>query len=477
MPKVYIPSPLRQFVDDQRTVDLPGETVGEVVAALAASYPAVRTHLFDDADTLRSFVNVFVNEDDIRILQGLATPVTERDEVSLVPPIAGGSGAAAALPALDRDEVLRYSRHLILPEVALAGQQRLKAASVLIVGAGGLGSPQALYLAAAGVGRIGIVDFDMVDVSNLQRQILHKTSMVHRPKLESAVATLAEINPHVEVVAHETRLTSGNALDIARDYDIIIDGTDNFPTRYLVNDVCVLLGKPNVYGSIFRFEGQASVFWPGKGPCYRCLYPEPPPPGMVPSCAEGGVLGVLPGVIGCIQATEAIKIILGEGDLLIGRLMLYDSLAMRFRELRLERNPACPICGDAPSITELVDYEGFCGVQSPAMDTGALARDEIGPEALKQKLARGGVFLLDVRKPFEWDICRIEGAALIPLDELPGRLGEVDGSREVIAYCRSGVRSREALDLLHRAGYASACHLKGGIHAWIDAVDPELAKY
>ena len=473
MAKVYIPSPLRAYAGQQSTVDIAGGTVGEVLAALGAEYPELHGHLFEESGELRSFVNIFVNSDDIRMLEKEQTPVTDRDEISLVPPIAGGSGNGS----LSREEVTRYSRHLILPEVTMAGQEKLKAASVLIIGAGGLGSPQAMYLAAAGVGRIGIVDFDRVDVSNLQRQIIHKTSSVNRPKIDSAKETLAEINPHVEVIAHETRLTSENALEIAQDYDIVIDGTDNFPTRYLVNDVCVLLGKPNVYGSIFRFEGQASVFWPGKGPCYRCMYPEPPPPGMVPSCAEGGVLGVLPGVIGVIQATEAIKLILGQGEPLIGRLLLYDSLAMRFRELSVRKNPDCPICGDAPTITELVDYDAFCGVTGAEDAAAGLEQDELGPVELANKLRAGGVFLLDVRKPFEWDICHIDGATIIPLDELPGRLAEVDGTREIIAYCRTGVRSREALDLLHQAGYASARHLKGGIHAWIDEIEPELAKY
>jgi len=476
MAKVYIPSPLRACAGNLDTLEAPGDTVGEVLAALCGQHPELRPHLFEESGALRSFVNIFVNSDDIRLLEAERTPVTDRDEISLVPPIAGGSGADA-LDALDNEEINRYSRHLILPEIALEGQKKLKAASVLIIGAGGLGSPQAMYLAAAGIGRIGIVDFDRVDASNLQRQLLHKTSSVGRPKVASAVETLAEVNPHVEVISHETRLTSENALDILGGYDIVIDGTDNFPTRYLVNDACVLLGKPNIYGSIFRFEGQASVFWPGKGPCYRCLFPEPPPPGMVPSCAEGGVLGVLPGVIGVIQATEAIKLILGKGDPLVGRLLLYDALAMRFRELRVQRNPECPLCGDSPTITALIDYEDFCGVAETAAAGAGDEVDEIDAAELADRLKTGGVFLLDVRKPFEWDICHIEGAAIIPLDELPERLAEVDGTREVIAYCRTGVRSREALDLLHRAGYASAKHLKGGIHAWIDAVEPELAKY
>ncbi len=377
--------------------------------------------------------------------------------------------------SLSKEEISRYSRHLILPEVGMAGQKKLKAARVLIIGTGGLGSPLAMYLAAAGVGRLGLVDFDVVDVSNLQRQVIHSTHQVGRAKLASAKEYILGMNPNVQVDTFETRFTAENALAIAADYDFIIDGTDNFPTRYLVNDVCVLLNKPNVYGSIFRFDGQASVFWAEKGPCYRCLYPEPPPPGLVPSCAEGGVLGVLPGIIGCIQANEALKIILGKGDLLIGRLLLFDALGMKFRELKLRKDPACPICGEHPTIRELIDYEQFCGIVNE--DGQSRNTFDISPSALAKKLENNPIFLLDVREPEEYEICAIPGATLIPLKQLPERLTEIDGSREIVAYCRTGKRSAQAVALLHQAGYASAKNLAGGIHAWADEVDSTFPKY
>lgn len=376
--------------------------------------------------------------------------------------------------SLSPQEMQRYSRHLIMPEVGLDGQQRLKAASVLLIGAGGLGSPLGLYLAAAGVGRLGLVDFDVVDFSNLQRQVLHGTSDVGRPKLHSARDRLQEINPGVRVDLYETRLTSANAMSIFAPYDVVIDGTDNFATRYLVNDACVLLNKPNVYGSIFRFDGQASVFYPGKGPCYRCLYPEPPPPGEVPSCAEGGVLGILPGLIGCIQATEAVKLLIGQGEPLVGRLLLYDALAMNFREFKVKRNPKCPICGDAPTITQLIDYEQFCGVRGePAMTTG-----EMTVEELKARLERGDdLFVLDVRNPPEWQICRLEGATLIPLGDLPTRLGELDRERETVVHCKSGMRSQRAIAFLRQQGFTKLHNLKGGILAWAERIDPTMARY
>jgi len=375
---------------------------------------------------------------------------------------------------LSNEEIRRYSRHLVLPEVALAGQKKLKAASVLVIGAGGLGSPLALYLAAAGIGRLGLVDFDVVDLSNLQRQIIHKNASIGQSKVESARQTLAEINPNVQVETFNTRFTAKNALDIAGDYDILIDGTDNFATRYLVNDTSVLLGKPNVYGSVFRFEGQASIFGTEKGPCYRCLYPKPPAPGLVPSCAEGGVLGILPGIIGLIQATEAIKLILGKGETLAGRLLLYDALSMRFQELKLRKDPNCPLCGEYRSIHALVDYQAFCGAPTAQPDE---APYEISAKELAQKLRTGEVFLLDVREPQEWRIGHIEGAVLIPLRQLPQRLAEIDSTREIIAYCRSGKRTIEALRLLHQAGFTSAKHLKGGLLAWSDEVDPKIPKY
>ena len=375
---------------------------------------------------------------------------------------------------LEPNEIARYSRHLVLPEVGMNGQLALKAASVLCIGAGGLGSPLALYLAAAGVGRLGLVDFDVVDLSNLQRQILHGTSDLGRPKLDSARDRIHDVNPHVAIETHEERLTSANALDILTDYDVIVDGTDNFPTRYLVNDACVLLGKPNVYGSIFRFEGQASVFWAAKGPCYRCLFPAPPPPGLVPSCAEGGVLGVLPGIVGTIQATETLKLITGSGEPLIGRLLLFDALAMRFRELKLKKDPACKLCGEKPEIRELIDYEGFCGVT--AEPTPAPASD-ITPLDLRARIDRGDrLLLLDVRNTEEWDICRIEGATLIPLPQLASRIGELDQSREIVCYCKMGGRSAKAAELLRQAGF-TVQSLNGGILRWAADVEHGMPQY
>jgi adenylyltransferase/sulfurtransferase len=379
---------------------------------------------------------------------------------------------------LSNEEVLRYSRHLIMPEVGMNGQLKLKAAKVLCIGTGGLGSPLAMYLAAAGVGTIGLVDFDVVDFTNLQRQIIHFTSDVGRPKLDSAAEKIHEINPFVEVKKFETRLTSANALEIFKDFDVIVDGTDNFPTRYLVNDACVLTGKPNVYGSIFRFEGQASVFGTKEGPCYRCLYPEPPPPGLVPSCAEGGVLGILPGLVGVIQATEAIKLILGSGNPLIGRLLLVDAMGMKFRELKLRKNPECPACGVNPSVTKLIDYNEFCGIRGEE-STANMSQNlpEISVEELKKKLdAKEDVFVLDVREPHEYQICNI-GGHLIPLGDLPKRVSELDSSKNIVAHCRSGVRSGKAVDFLRQAGFTKVQNLTGGILAWADRIDPKMPKY
>jgi sulfur-carrier protein adenylyltransferase/sulfurtransferase len=377
---------------------------------------------------------------------------------------------------LTKDEILRYSRHLIMPEVGMEGQQRLKAARVLCIGAGGLGSPLALYLSAAGVGTLGIVDFDVVDYTNLQRQIIHSTADVGRKKLDSAAESLKAINPFVNIQTFETRLTSENALELFRDFDIIADGTDNFPTRYLVNDACVLTGKPNVYGSIFRFEGQSSVFATEQGPCYRCLYPEPPPPGLVPSCAEGGVLGILPGLIGVIQATEVIKLILGQGEPLIGRLLLVDALGMKFRELKLRKNPDCPACGTHPTITKLIDYNEFCGIRGEEKPVGT-GVPEIQVEELKRRLDAGeDLFVLDVREPHEYQICNI-GGYLIPLGDLPKRVNELDSSREIVAHCRSGARSAKAVAFLQQAGFKKVHNLAGGILAWADRVDPKVPKY
>jgi molybdopterin/thiamine biosynthesis adenylyltransferase/rhodanese-related sulfurtransferase len=375
---------------------------------------------------------------------------------------------------LTRDEILRYSRHLIMPEVGLEGQERLKGASVLVVGAGGLGSPALLYLAAAGVGRIGIVDCDTVDFTNLQRQVIHGTADVGRSKLESAAKAISAVNPEVQLETHEAVLTSENALEILKCYDIVVDGTDNFPTRFLVNDACVLLGKPNVYGSIFRFDGQATLFAHEDGPCYRCLFPEPPPPGTVPSCAEGGVLGVLPGVIGVIQATEAIKLILGKGETLKGRLLLYDALNMRFREVKIARDPECPVCGENPTITELIDYYEFCGVPGHGVNS-MMFDEEIGPRELANE--RDHVTLIDVREPHEHEINRIQGATLIPLNDLVARANELDTADEIVVYCLMGSRSAEACNLLRQMGFTKVRNLKGGIRAWIDEVDPAQPQY
>ncbi|HEX7086657.1 MAG TPA: molybdopterin-synthase adenylyltransferase MoeB [Vicinamibacterales bacterium] len=383
------------------------------------------------------------------------------------------------MPSLDADEIKRYSRHLILPEVGVEGQKKLKAARVLCIGAGGLGSPVAMYLAAAGVGTIGFVDFDVVDFSNLQRQILHGTSDVGRSKLESARDTIKDLNPNVNVELYNEALTSQNALRIFEGYDVIVDGTDNFPTRYLVNDACVLLGIPNAYGSIFRFEGQASVFGIKDGPCYRCLYPEPPPPGLVPSCAEGGVLGVLPGIVGCIQANETLKLILGIGEPLIGRFLIFDALRMKFRELKLRKDPDCPVCGTNPTVKELIDYEQFCGVgpHAPQAEAGSQS-DEITVTELKARMDRGDdVFVLDVREPHEYEINRIPGSTLIPLGDLPERFPELDANREIITQCKSGVRSARAANFLREHGFKNVKNLKGGILAWVDQVDPSQPKY
>jgi molybdopterin/thiamine biosynthesis adenylyltransferase/rhodanese-related sulfurtransferase len=379
--------------------------------------------------------------------------------------------------ALSKEEVLRYSRHLIMPEVGMEGQLKLKAAKVLCIGTGGLGAPLGVYLAAAGVGRIGLVDFDMVDLTNLQRQILFSTSDVGRPKIEAAADRLRGLNPEIQIDTFETRLTSENALELFKDYDIIVDGTDNFPTRYLVNDACVLLGKQNVYGSIFRFEGQVTVFGAPGGPCYRCLYPEPPPPGLVPSCAEGGVLGVLPGIVGSIQAAEALKLIIGKGEPLIGRLLLFEALEMRFRELKLRKNPECPVCGAHPTVTKLIDYAEFCGIRGEEAPAPQTTVPEIAPRELKARLDRGDdLFILDVREPHEYQICNL-GGHLIPLGDLSRRASELNSSREIVAHCRSGKRSAEAVEFLRKAGFRKVLNLKGGILAWSDEVDPSVPKY
>ncbi|MBI4455212.1 MAG: molybdopterin-synthase adenylyltransferase MoeB [Acidobacteria bacterium] len=478
MPKrVLIPTPLRQYAGKNDSLEVEGKTVGELLSNLASQYGELKNHLFNEEGKLRNFVNIYLNDEDIRYLQKEHTPLKEGDVVSIVPSIAGGSSTTLQPPVeLSNEEIRRYSRHLIMPEVAMEGQKKLKAASVLLIGAGGLGSPSALYLAAAGVGRIGIVDFDVVDFSNLQRQILHSTDDVGKSKLDSARERIRQINPNVQVDVYETRLSSQNALKLFKEYDIIVDGTDNFPTRYLVNDACVLSGKPNVYGSIFRFEGQASIFAASDGPCYRCLYPEPPPPGLVPSCAEGGVLGILPGIVGTIQAAETIKLILGTGEPLVGRLLLFDALQMKFRELKLRKNPECPACG-THEIQTLIDYEQFCGVV-PEQESAGVSPWEITPFELKERLDRGEkIFVLDVREPQEYQICRLPGSYLIPLGELPKRVHELNSADEIVIHCKLGSRSARAVEFLRQAGFRKLKNLKGGIDGWAQYIDPNLPRY
>lgn len=472
--KVMIPTALRQHTDDEDELQLNSRDVKSALQELVTTFPNLRRYLYSDNGRLRNFINIYLNEEDIRYLQGEDTPLKDGDTLMIVPAIAGGSASRDPKSiTFSGSEFARYSRHLIMPEVGLEGQRALKASSVLIIGAGGLGTPSALYLAAAGVGRIGIVDFDNIEKSNLHRQILYSEEDVGKSKAEVAKERLLRVNPNVSIELHKVRLDSSNALDILKDYDIIMDGTDNFPTRYLVNDACVLLGKPNVYASIFRFEGQASVFFAKEGPCYRCLYPEPPPPGLVPSCAEGGVLGVLPGIMGSIQAAEAIDLILGKGTPLIGRLLLFNALEMRFRELKLRKNPECPLCGDNPSVKELIDYEAFCGVKGELN-----SEQELTALTFKQLLDQRGEFvILDVREPFEYEIAHIEGSKLIPLGELPQRVNELDTADQIVVYCHTGQRSAQAVRFLNSMGFKKTKNLKGGIRAWTQQVDSSLQAY
>src|SRR6266849_1153905 len=480
---IVIPTALRNFAAGQSRIELQATTAGEALDQLTSQYAELRRHLYDDKNKLRSFVNVYVNDEDIRHQSGGDTPLKNGDTLMVVPSIAGGAIAqpdvAKELPSLSNEEIARYSRHLLMPEVGLEGQKKLKAASVLAIGTGGLGAPLGMYLAAAGVGRLGLVDFDVVDSSNLQRQIVHGTKDVGRRKVDSARERLADINPHIEIETHDTRLTSENALALFKNYDIIVDGTDNFPTRYLVNDACVLTGKPNVYGSIFRFEGQASVFWAERGACYRCLYPEPPPPGLVPSCAEGGVLGVLPGIVGAIQANETIKLILGIEGSLINRLLLFDALQMKFREFKLRKDPKCPVCGEQPTVKELIDYEEFCGIVPQPQPAVAETLEEITATELHERLTRGDKLqIIDVREPHEFEIARIAGTRLIPLGHVVNRMNEIDPSVETVVHCKGGVRSAKAIEALKLAGYPGRLvNLRGGITAWSDEVDPKVAKY
>jgi len=475
--KILIPTPLRQYTEKNDSVTSKGHTVGEVLQDLTSKYSQLQKHLFNERGELRSYVNIYVNDEDIRYIENTGTQLKENDVISIVPSIAGGNYGAEVLneTKLSNEEILRYSRHLIMPEVGMEGQKKLKAAKVLMIGAGGLGSPLGMYLAAAGVGTLGIVDFDVVDETNLHRQLLHSTNDIGRSKLESAKETINLINPNVDVVTFETRLTSENALDILKDFDVIVDGTDNFPTRYLVNDACVLLGKPNVYGSIFRFEGQVTVFDAKQGPCYRCLYPAPPPPGLVPSCAEGGVLGVLPGIIGSLQALETIKIIIEQGDLLLGRLILFDALKFKFRELKLRKNPSCPICGENPEIHELIDYEQFCGI-TPDDEQGPY-QDQISADELNKKIQNNeDIFILDVREPHEYEISNL-GGYLIPLNDLPNRVNELDSSRELVVHCKVGSRSARAVQFLKKAGFKKVKNLVGGINAWALRIDKTMPRY
>jgi sulfur-carrier protein adenylyltransferase/sulfurtransferase len=517
--KIIIPTALRQYTGGNETMEVWSVTVGDALKKLTDTYPQLKKNIYTDDGNLRSFINIYKGDENIRDLNHFETELKTGDELMIVPSIAGGAETLLGDMEIEtditltNDEIKRYSRHLIIPEFGMAGQKKLKRAKVLMIGAGGLGSPFAMYMAAAGVGKLGIVDYDTVDFSNLQRQILHKTSSVGMSKAQSAKATVTAINPHVEVELYEVPLTSANALDILRDYDVIVDGTDNFPTRYLVNDACVLLGKPNVYGSIFRFEGQVSVFWANsheasngkypEGACYRCLYPEPPPPGLVPSCAEGGVLGVLPGVVGTMQAIETIKLITGIGEPMINRLLLFDALKMKFRELKLRKNKDCAVCSAHPSVTELIDYEQFCGMpahdhhqnserQNVQQDTSSVnisstqsssstmpaQAGEITVTQLKARLDAGEQpFILDVRNQNEYDICRLANSKLIPLSDLPNRLTELDPDKEIIVHCKMGGRSAQAMAFLKQNGFADVKNLTGGIIAWATEVDKSMPTY
>jgi len=476
---VIIPTALRQHTRDEDELQLNARTVSDALKELVTAFPSLRRHLYSESGRLRSFINIYLNEEDIRYKEGESTPLKDGDTLMIVPAIAGGAHAPVDDEAHDSKvsfssgEFARYSRHLIMPEVGLEGQGKLKSSSVLIIGAGGLGTPSATYLAAAGVGRIGIVDFDVIEKSNLHRQVLYSEQDIGKSKADIARQRLLEINPNVSVEVHKVRLDSSNALEILGAYDMILDGTDNFPTHYLVNDACVLLGKPNVYASIFRFEGQASVFYAKEGPCYRCLYPEPPPPGLVPSCAEGGVLGVLPGIMGSIQAAEAIDLILGKGRPLIGRLVLFDALDMTFKELKLRKNPNCSVCGPNPTVTKLIDYEAFCGVEE-----GLGEELEVSPKALKEQIDNGtDVVILDVREPFEYEIAHLANAKLIPLGELAAHVNELDTARPIVVYCHTGQRSSQAVRFLNGLGFKKAKNLRGGIKAWGNEVDPTIQNY
>ena len=464
-----IPSPLRRFTNGEASIEVNGNSVNKVLEELFNAHPDIKGHLIEKNGNLRNFVNIFINGEDVRQKGGLDAEVLEGSDVRIIPSIAGG------LEKLSPEEFIRYSRHLSLPEVGIEGQTKIKSSKVLVVGAGGLGSPVSLYLAAAGIGTIGMVDFDIVDESNLQRQVLFGMDQIGKSKLESAKERLTNLNPHTNYILHETALSSENALDIIKDYDIVVDGTDNFPTRYLVNDACVILNKPNVYGSIYRFDGQISVFNHENGPCYRCLYPSPPPPNLVPSCAEGGVLGVLPGIIGTMQANEALKLILGIGDLMVNRFLLFDALTFEFNELKIHKNNDCVSCGDNPSITKLIDYKQFCGIESV---NEKVAFSELEATELQQQLDNGASpIIIDVREDFELEISKIEGSLHIPMNQIPNRLNELNPENDYVIICRTGVRSLQICEFLSNQNFRSIANLSGGINEWAKKVDSSLPVY
>jgi len=467
--KLRIPSPLRRFTNGESSIEVHEATIRMILEELFNAHPDIKDHLVEDDGSLRNFVNIFIDGEDIRQRGGMDAEVADDSDVRIIPSIAGGS------VNLSPDEFIRYSRHLSLPEVGIKGQKKIKSAKVLVIGAGGLGSPVSLYLAAAGVGTIGMVDFDVVDESNLQRQVLFSMAQIGKSKLKSAEERLRDLNPHTKLNLHEVALSSENALDIIKDYDIVVDGTDNFPTRYLVNDACVILGKPNVYGSIYRFDGQVSVFNYKDGPCYRCLYPSPPPPNLVPSCAEGGVLGVLPGIIGTMQANESLKLILNIGEPMVGRFLLFDALSFEFTDLKIQKNGSCVVCGENPSITKLIDYKQFCGVDSISQK---IEYQEMDVQEL-DKLQKNGMSptIIDVREEFELEISQIDGALHIPMNQVPNRLEELNPKIDYVIMCRTGVRSSQICEFLSNQHFSSVTNLSGGINEWAKRIDSSLPVY
>jgi len=470
--KLRIPSPLRRFTNGQSELEVNGDNIRKVLEELFESHPDIKNHLVEDDGSLRNFVNIFINGEDIRQKGGMDAEVSNESDVRIIPSIAGG---LTSNKVLTPKEFIRYSRHLSLPEVGIEGQKKIKAAKVLVVGAGGLGCPVSLYLAAAGVGTIGMVDYDVVDESNLQRQVLFGVDQQGKSKLISAKERLENLNPHTNIILHEVALSSENALDIIKDYEMVIDGTDNFPTRYLVNDACVLLNIPNIYGSIYRFDGQVSVFNFKAGPCYRCLYPSPPPPGLVPSCSEGGVLGVLPGIIGTLQANEALKIILEIGDLMVGRFLLFDALSMEFSELKIQKNENCVVCGSNPTVTELIDYKQFCGIDSV---THKIEYAEMDVKELEKHLKNGSSpIIIDVREEFELEISKLGVAIHIPMNDLPKRLDELNAETDYVIMCRSGTRSAQICEFLANQNFRSVANLVGGINEWAKKIDSSLPVY